>query len=145
MGLDQGIRRMSPEIAAKLQKWQEGGQQDEEYLLDSEHDTIERVWEGRKENHIRSAVAFITGREPVNCGYLWLEREHVEKLVNLLSLVDEDHERADILLPTQAGFFFGRTDYDEYYFKVVARELEDFTLILKEWDEDKSYAYWEWW
>jgi hypothetical protein len=147
MGLDQGIRRMTPEIAEKLLKWQEGDRRedDEQALTDAEHDSIERVWTGRKENHIRQAVQTLTGKEPVNCGYVFLRKEDMNALVNRLRMVSEDASKAAVLLPTQSGFFFGSTEYGEYYFEDVKRELEDFQQILDEWDESSAYGYWEWW
>src|SRR5437773_719696 len=45
----------------------------------------------------------------------------LEQLLNLVNQVLQDHSKAAELLPTQDGFFFGSTDYDEWYFK----DLED--------------------
>jgi hypothetical protein len=54
-------------------------------------------------------------------------------------------DQASLILPTQEGFFFGGTQYDEYYYKDIETELLDFELILNEWDDDARYAYWAWW
>ena len=50
-------------------------------------------------------------------------------------IVKEQKDKAPELLPTQSGFFFGGTNYDEYYF-----ESNDYTIgiieeILKEVNE----------
>lgn len=145
MGLDQAIRKMTPEIAAKLLKWQDSGQDDETFISDEEYDTIEELWRGRKENHIHAAIEHLSGLDAVNCGYLFLRKPVVERLTERLAEVSRDHSLAATMLPTQDGFFFGSTEYDEYYFGDIERELEAFERILKEWDESKSYAYWEWW
>lgn len=45
---------------------------------------------------------------------------------------------ASELLPTQSGFFFGPTEYDEYYYhdlKVTAKALDEFFEELKEGEE----------
>jgi hypothetical protein len=38
--------------------------------------------------------------------------------------VMENSEVAEDILPTQAGFFFGATEYDEYYYGDVAKTIE---------------------
>lgn len=56
---------------------------------------------------------------------------HVSQLKELLDLCNQvtaDHSRADELLPTEGGLFFGTTDYDEYYF----HDLEYTTRRLSE-------------
>jgi hypothetical protein len=50
-----------------------------------------------------------------------IDKEDVEELLNRCNKVLENHELADELLPTVSGFFFGSTDYDEYYFQNVER------------------------
>jgi len=55
----------------------------------------------------------------------------VEQLQELLELVEEvltDHSLAEEKLPCVGGFFFGGTDYDEYYFK----DLQDTKQILND-------------
>ena len=44
-------------------------------------------------------------------------------------------ELADELLPTQEGFFFGSTDYDQYYLNDVKYTAEKIKEILKNADE----------
>ncbi|WP_144061189.1 hypothetical protein [Hyphomicrobium denitrificans] len=46
-----------------------------------------------------------------------------------------DATTAKRLLPTQAGFFFGSTDYDEYYFDDVADTVRQLEAVLAEPDE----------
>lgn len=43
--------------------------------------------------------------------------EQLIELRNLCKEVLEDHDKAPKLLPTQDGFFFGSTEYDEWYFE----------------------------
>ena len=55
----------------------------------------------------------------------------LEKLKELLEVVEKvlaDNSLASTLLPTQSGFFFGPTHYDEWYFK----DLEDTKVILED-------------
>lgn len=140
MGLDQAVAKMSRESFELVKKWQDAGDFDAPY---PEFDNDE-VWSGRKENHIQ---AFVDNSVDTveNCAYIPLSKADVERLVDLLRRVDADHSLADELLPTQEGFFFGTTDYDEWYFQDIKRELDAFEEILETWDPDAVYAYWAWW
>lgn len=56
-----------------------------------------------------------------------VSRAQLLTLIDLCKQVLADHALADKLLPTQSGFFFGSTEYDEYYFK----DLEDTIAMLE--------------
>ena len=139
MGLDQAVSKMSRETYALVDKWQSSDKEGEYPDIETE-----TVWTGRKENHVQ---AFIEGEvgDVNNCDYLPLEKGDVERLVERLRRVDEDHSLAGALLPTQEGFFFGGTDYDEWYFNDIKEELKAFEEILETWEDDAVYAYWAWW
>jgi hypothetical protein len=51
-----------------------------------------------------------------NCGSYYVTREQLEELKELCINVLANKELAEDLLPTGAGFFFGSTTYDEYYY-----------------------------
>lgn len=56
---------------------------------------------------------------------------HPEKVLGLIDACERvtvDHDLAGDLLPSQAGFFFGGTEYDEWYF----RDAEETAIHLKE-------------
>lgn len=139
MGLDQAVMKMDRETFALIDKWQQG-----DHEKDFPDVNMEDVWNGRKENHIQAFVEN-TVDEVDNCAYIPLTKADVERLVDLLRRVDADHSLAEVLLPTQEGFFFGGTDYDEWYFDDIKLELEAFEEILETWDDDAVYAYWAWW
>lgn len=48
-----------------------------------------------------------------------INKEMIEDLHNRCLQVINDHSKAEQLLPTMSGFFFGSTEYDEYYFEDV--------------------------
>lgn len=50
-------------------------------------------------------------------------------------------EIADELLPSQEGFFFGSTDYDEYYMNDIDDTINQITKILTETDFEKEVLY----
>lgn len=52
---------------------------------------------------------------------------------------EEDLEIAKQLLPTQEGFFFGGTEYDEYYFEQIKDTLNDLQIINECFDFENNY------
>ena len=60
------------------------------------------------------------------CQAHYVPREKLIELRDLCQQVIDKPERAVELLPTQSGFFFGGTEYDEWYF----RDLEDTVELL---------------
>lgn len=53
----------------------------------------------------------------------------------------EDPTVAKELLPTESGFFFGGTDYDEYYISDIQQTVEQLEKILGEDEDRASYYY----
>ena len=59
---------------------------------------------------------------------------------------DEAERVANELLPTEGGFFFGSTDYDDWYFEVVQEVTDKFTEILNDFDFDENELIMDcWW
>lgn len=56
-----------------------------------------------------------------NCAKYYIDRERLSELKQLCDEVLADKSKANDLLPVQEGFFFGSTEYDEWYFKDVDR------------------------
>lgn len=72
-----------------------------------------------------------------DCRQTYVSREQLEALLELCKAVVADHSKADDLLPTQDGFFFGSTEYDEWYFKDLedtVRQLENALQLDDTWD-----------
>ena len=65
--------------------------------------------------------------------YAFVEPEDVEDIIYKCKQVlkDKDQQKAHELLPTQEGFFFGSTDYDEWYFSDVKDCLRQMKQYLK--------------
>ena len=55
----------------------------------------------------------------------------LEKLLDTCKKVLADHSLASSLLPTQSGFFFGSTEYDEYYFSDIEKTIKIIEPVLK--------------
>lgn len=78
-----------------------------------------------------------------------VQLDDAQDLLRICNEVLEDHSKAEELLPTTGGFFFGNTDYDEVYFDDV-REVAEFcesTLIpqLENLDEDSTIEFYASW
>lgn len=71
----------------------------------------------RKENAIHNWFVRNAQEGNDNCAEYWVSREQLQQLADTCKQVLEDKDLAHNLLPTASGFFFGDTQYDEWYFK----------------------------
>jgi hypothetical protein len=55
-----------------------------------------------------------------------------------------DPSVASALLPTQEGFFFGMTDYDQYYYEDLKYTRDTLTTVLAEKDDGEFYYQSSW-
>lgn len=59
---------------------------------------------------------------------------------------DEFEEKASVTLPTQSGFFFGSTSYDEWYLKDLESIVKRLTPVVEETDFDRyDIIFHCWW
>lgn len=101
----------------------------------------EEILYWRKANMIRSWFVNHTALLSDDDGvYIPISRETLELLKQDLEDTLNDYKLAIVLFPTSSGFFFGDTDYDEYYWKKLEYTLEEVTKILDEdivdWDNE---------
>jgi hypothetical protein len=64
------------------------------------------------------------------CKEHYVERAKLRELIDTCRTVMENKHRAAELLPSQSGFFFGGTEYDEWYFKDVAYTIDRLEKVL---------------
>lgn len=79
-----------------------------------------------------------------NCEYILVSKDHFTQLQSTLNELNTAN--CSIHFPTQFGFFFGSTEYDEWYWQDIS-ELKIFVdKILSEFDFDQEEIYfWAWW
>lgn len=77
-----------------------------------------------------------------DCGYYPVSCDELANLLVTVKDVLADTSRAEELLPTQEGFFFGSTDYDEWYFKDLEETKEKLEGILS-WASTKDGIWWD--
>lgn len=68
-----------------------------------------------------------------------VHKDEIKNLIDFCEMVLKNREKAPEILPTEEGFFFGSTEYDDYYFKCVQNVLNDFKMLLKDFEEDCKY------
>jgi len=77
-----------------------------------------------------------------DCGSYSVDREQLKDLFETIKRVLDNHDLAEEELPTQSGFFFGGTEYDEWYWKDLERTYEKLNKLLKNKEiEDLDFEY----
>jgi hypothetical protein len=70
-----------------------------------------------------------------------IEKEQMVELLELVNAVLLQPSCAENTLPSTSGFFFGGTDYDQYYMEDMKNTKEILEDVIKNWDEDAEYFY----
>jgi len=95
----------------------------------------EEVMYWRKANHIHAWFVQNCQEGEDDCRRSYVSREQLESLATLCEEVLQfkaDGKAPDEILPTQAGFFFGATEYDEYYYDQCKETAKVIREVLKE-------------
>lgn len=102
------IKTLFPELASRVGRWGDASPV-KEISIEAGY------W--RKANQIHDwFVKNVQGGED-ECRPHYVSREQLTELRDLCNQVLCNHELAGELLPTASGFFFGNTDYDDWYFE----------------------------
>lgn len=64
------------------------------------------------------------------CQQSYVSREDLQKLIDTCKKVLADKSLASELLPTESGFFFGSTQYDEWYYGSLNYTVERLEKVL---------------
>ena len=91
----------------------------------------------RKANHIHKFFIEKCGGGDDNCREMYVSEEIILELIeNLRKIVEANvaigFDVAKETLPTTTGFFFGSTNYDNYYFEECERTLEELQRLVDE-------------
>jgi hypothetical protein len=101
----------------------------------------EEVGYWRKANHIHKWFVDNVQDGEDDCNPYYVSKEQLRELLNLCKKIDKDHSLAEELLPTQGGFFFGDTNYDDYYFQSIVDTITMLEKVVKESDDNGSFYY----
>ena len=103
---------------------------------------VEEVGYWRKANQIHNWFVKNVQKDQDDCKEYRVDYEQLRDLLNACEDVLDDHSKAEQLLPTGSGFFFGNTDYDEYYFEKVQNTYDILMSIMSAPDADtEEYIY----
>jgi hypothetical protein len=76
---------------------------------------------------------------------MYVKRKDLEDLRDLVKDTLIHRDKASVALPTASGFFFGSTEYDEWYWsdlEYTAKELDRVLANAKESDDFFYQASW---
>lgn len=78
------------------------------------------------------------------CQRIFVPLGDLKVLVSICEQVLNDNALAPALLPTQDGFFFGSTDYDDYYFKKIKYTYDVCSKIIAFIEEHNKSDNYDW-
>lgn len=91
----------------------------------------------RKQNAIHKWFVLNCQDGEDDCRQSYVGRQRLEELRDTCREVLADKSKADELLPTEDGFFFGGTEYEEWYFNglaYTAERIEKLLTMPDDWD-----------
>ena len=99
---------------------------------------IEQIGYWRKANAIHNWFVQNVQDGVDDCREYYFDKTSITDLLGVCETVLADHSKAEELLPTQAGFFFGSTDCDDYYYQDIKEAIKILNVCLA---EDGDYYY----
>jgi hypothetical protein len=102
---------------------------------------VEEVGHWRKANQIHAWFVHNVQGDKDECQKAYVTKDDLEALFTACKAVHEDHSKAGALLPPQSGFFFGSTDFDEWYFSDIEETLKIVGGVLETTNWDLSDIY----
>ena len=93
---------------------------------------IEEIGCWRKANQIHKWFVDECQDGVDECQESYVEKSDLETLLGLCERIMEDKSLAESLLPAQSGFFFGGTEYDEWYFQGIQQTIDFIKPILED-------------
>lgn len=131
MGLDMYLSTASQGLAKHMYDWHiEHGYWNQFHRGFYDVNGIIGYW--RKANHIHQWMVDHVQYGKDDCTLHEMSIQNMRDLIEVCDRVLEAHdtEVSDVLLPTTGGFFFGSTDYDNYYYEDVEYTKALFEEIL---------------
>lgn len=97
-------------------------------------DLSEEVGYWRKANAIHRWFVENVQNGEDDCGTYSVSKNQLEELLATCRLIESGAEMAENILPTQGGFFFGSTEYDEYYYEDIKSTIDILEKVIAETD-----------
>jgi DNA repair ATPase RecN len=93
-------------------------------------ETYFQVGYWRKANAIHDWIVQKCADGEDKCQKIYVSIEQLKELLDNVNKVLDNHSLASELLPTASGFFFGSTDYDEWYYEDLTYTKELLESVL---------------
>lgn len=97
----------------------------------------------RKANAIHNWIVENVQDGEDDCGSYHISRDNLGELADTCAEVIKNPNSAEDVMPVTSGFFFGSTEYDEYYFEEIERTRTSLMAILSNPHFDKCEFYYE--
>jgi len=104
---------------------------------------IEQIGYWRKANAIHQWFVNNVQKGVDDCKEYHLDSDILKALLKDCKKVIKTPDKADKVLPTKSGFFFGSTNYGEYYLKDIEYTISMVEEALKEEDSEFCDYYYE--
>jgi hypothetical protein len=121
-----------------------GGEVDKKIKPERVKYVVEEVGYWRKANQIHNWFVQNVQKGVDDCGNYYVSRENLEELLDICRIVSIDKEKAEQLLPTSSGFFFGGTGYDEWYYQDIDNTIKILEDILSDENGDEFEYHSSW-
>jgi len=100
---------------------------------------IEEAITWRKANAIQKWFVDNVQDGKDDCREYYVSKKQLKELYDTIKVIKT---KKDVdKLPTTSGFFFGSTEYDEWYFKDLKRTAKELKKILNRKDDNGEYYY----
>jgi hypothetical protein len=116
----------------------------EDFLNEDEHQFVDvkfQVAYWRKANAIHKYFVDKCANGKDECQDIYVPREDLVKLKELCEKVLDDKSLARELLPSQSGFFFGSTEYDEYYYQDLEDTIKQISKVINKAEDNHWDIY----
>jgi len=110
----------------------------QEYPTENLDYLIYEVGYWRKANQIHKWFVDNIQEGNDDCKEYYVSEEKIKELHDLCTEIINDPKKAEELLPSHPGFFFGSYEYDEYYIKDLQHTIEILEPLL---NSDDSIYY----
>lgn len=102
---------------------------------------VEQVAYWRKANAIHKWFVDTVQQGEDDCGDYYVPREKLSELLDLVTAIIAGKAKGEDVLPTQAGFFFGGTEYDDGYLIDMVNTRDQIAAALADEVNDPEYFY----
>jgi hypothetical protein len=90
------------------------------------------IFHWRKSNQIHAWFVMNCQDGVDDCRNAPVSRDNLKELVDCINEVLDNPDKAEKLMPTASGFFFGGIEYNEWYFRDLKETLPQLLAILGE-------------